>query len=71
MLFLVYWYLGGKVASFVGALGFGGTAAVKGVKSRAKKKHMRIADDPDAIQRDNLDRLRSRSRTKLGKTLYR
>jgi len=64
--FLVYNFFGEKLAALVGVFGLGGAGAVKGVKKRAKKTHDRIADDPDAIQRDNLDRLRRR--TKLGKT---
>ena len=64
--FLVYNFFGEKLAALVGVFGLGGAGAVKGVKKRAKKTHDRIADDPDAVQRDNLDRLRRRN--KLGKT---
>lgn len=63
---LIYSFFGEKLALLVGSLGLGGAGAVKGVKKRAAKTHSRIADDPDAIQRDNLDRLRRR--TKFGKT---
>jgi hypothetical protein len=62
--FLVYQFFGEKVAALLGVFGLGGEAAVKGVKKRAKKKHDLIADDPDAIQRDNLDKLRRRKQRK-------
>ena len=66
--YLIFSFFGEKAAMLLGFVGLGGAGAVRKVKANAKKKHSRIADDPDAIQRDNLDRLKRRGRRKLGKT---
>ncbi len=60
--FYVWSMFGDGVAGILGIIGVGGGYAVKGVKKRAEKKHLRIADDPDAVQRDNLNRLRRRNK---------